>query len=188
MPGLAAKYLCDIRSSYFKRWRGGPTRLRTRTPWRTSARNRLTAAVTQQPRCYISPDPLSPRGQELPPPRNHRRRVTFVPDRPPRGSSCDRGNPRGGVTPRQVIPHPFAARKCDSAAMDEESKTHPHRKQRRMVGGRRNPLHLTPLDILRQLPAPYVPPQSRLTAMARQLDVRRERLERAMKARSRRDF
>jgi len=57
-----------------------------------------------------------------------------------------------------------------------------------MVGGRRNPLHLTPLDILRQLPAPYVPPQSSLTAMARQLDVRRERLERAMKARSRHDF
>ena len=55
---------------------------------------------------------------EFRPPRNHRRRLTFVLDHPLRCSSCGRGNHTRVVTPCQMIPHPFWPQECDNAEMD----------------------------------------------------------------------
>jgi len=76
--------------------------------------------------------------------------------------------------------------------MDQEQNPLQKRKHRRKVRGRRDtgdsPVRFTAVDLLKQIPPPITLPGSSLTAMARQLDRRRWRLERAMNARRRRDF
>jgi hypothetical protein len=76
--------------------------------------------------------------------------------------------------------------------MDQDSKRFQHRKDQPVARGRavkkRPQVRLTPTDILKLLPPPIVLPGSSLTAIARQLSRRRERLERAMSARTRQDF
>src|SRR5262249_12116558 len=102
------------------------------------------------------------------------------------------GMPRGGVSSCQMIPHPFWPQECDNAEMDQDSKPLQHRKDQRVARGRavkkRPQVRLTPTDILKLLPPPIVLHGSSLTAIERQLSRRRERLERAMNARIRRDF
>jgi len=91
-----------------------------------------------------------------------------------------------------MIPHPFWPQECDNAEMDQDSKPLQHRKDQRAARGRvvkkRPQVRLTPTDILKLLPPPIVLPGSSLTAIERQLSRRRERLERAMNARTRQDF
>jgi hypothetical protein len=91
-----------------------------------------------------------------------------------------------------MIPHPFSPQECDNAEMDQDSKPLQHRKDQRVARGRavkkRPQVRLTPTDILKLLPPPIVLPGSSLTAIERQLSRRRERLERAMNARTRQDF
>ena len=76
--------------------------------------------------------------------------------------------------------------------MDDQPKPLQQRKEQRVVRRRRlNPrpqVRLTPTDILKLLPQPIVLPDRSLAAIERQLSHRRERLERAMKARLRQDF
>src|SRR5262249_50914197 len=126
-------------------------------------------------------------------PRNHRRRLTFVLDTSPAMPFPEAaGIPREVVTPRQVMSHPFPPQECDNAEMDQDSKPLQHRKDQRVARGRavkkRPQVRLTPTDILKLLPPPIVLSGSSLTAIERQLSRRRERLERAMNARIRRDF
>src|SRR5262249_52987055 len=88
----------------------------------------------------------------------------------------------GGITPCQVISHPFGEPLRHNAVMDEESKSHQRRKDQRIARNRRQKtLHhdrLTPTDLLKLIPSPIMLPDQSLGDYARRLEQRRERLHR----------
>jgi len=81
-----------------------------------------------------------------------------------------------------MIPHPFSPKECDSAAMDQEQNPLQRRQQQLIARNRRlKTLHhdrLTPTDLLKLIPSPIVLSDRSLARYARQLEVRRERLQR----------
>jgi hypothetical protein len=142
----------------------------------------MTGRLAQQPRCCIPRGVYHRAVPEFPRPRNHRRRLTFVLDHPPRCSSCGRRNLTRVVTPCQLIPHSFLPQECDSAVMDQEQNPLQRRKQQRIASNRRvkPPRHdrLTPTDLLKLIPSPIVLSDRSLAGYARRLEQRRERLQR----------
>src|SRR5262249_48829424 len=92
-----------------------------------------------------------------------------------------------GSYPASSDPAPLFPKKCDIAAMAASPKSHQCRKEQHSARGRAvtspHQVRLSPTDILKQLPGPMLPDRS-LTALERQLSLRRERLELAMARRT----